>query len=148
MARSGASTVEEYLEELPPERRELVRSVRDLVRRHLPDGYVERINWGMISYEIPLERYPRTYNKQPLAYIGLASQKQYCALYLNSVYQDAEQEARLRAAFTRAGKTLDIGKSCVRFRALDDLALDAIGEVVAATPPDAFIARYEASRAR
>lgn len=146
MARSNASTVEGYLNELPPERREVVSTVRDAVLRHLPDGYKESMSWGMISYEIPLERYPETYNGQPLAFAALAAQKNYYALYLTCVYQCSKREAALREAFAKAGKRLDMGKSCVRFRKLEDLPLDAIGQIIAGIPPDDFIAQYEASR--
>lgn len=146
MARSAATTVDQYLAELPPERRAVVSKVRELVLRNLPAGYEERMNWGMISYEIPLERYPDTYNGQPLAYVALAAQKSYYALYLNCVYAGGERDAALRDAFEAAGKKLDMGKSCLRFRRVDDLALDAVGGVVASTPPEAYIALYEASR--
>ena len=148
MASSAATTVEEYLAELPPERREVVAAMRALVLRHLPAGYEERMNWGMISYEVPLARYPDTYNRQPLAYAALAAQKSHYALYLNCVHGVDEREAALREAFTAAGKKLDMGKSCVRFKRLDQLELDALGHAIASTPPEAFIAQYEASRAR
>jgi Domain of unknown function (DU1801) len=146
MARSNAATVQDYLDGLPEERRAVVAAVREVIVRHLPAGYRECMNWGMISYEIPLERYPNTYNGQPLSYVGLAAQKNHFALYLMCVYGDAGQEAWLREEFKKAGKKLDMGKSCVRFRKLDDLPLDVIGRVVARTPPDKYIARYEASR--
>lgn len=148
MPASKAATVDEYIAELPPERRPVVSAVRDLVRRNLPEGYAETMNWGMISYELPLERYPKTYNGQPLSYVALAAQKHYYALYLTSAYQDSEQGTQLAEAFKRAGKKLDIGKSCVRFKKLDDLELDAVARVVASTPPEKLIARYEASRGR
>ncbi len=146
MASSKATTVEDYLAELAPERREVVTAVRQLILRHLPEGYRETMNWGMISYEIPLERYPNTYNKQPLGYVALAAQKNYYSLYLLGVYADSEQEVRLKDEFQQAGKKLDMGKSCVRFRKLDDLALDAIAHTIAATTPEEYIAHYEASR--
>ena len=148
MAKSSATTVEEYLAELPAERRAVVAAVRDVVRRHLPEGYQETMNWGMISYEVPLERYPDTYNGQPLNYAALAAQKNYYALYLPSVYQSPEQEAWLREEFAKARKRLDLGKSCVHFKRLEDLPLDAIGRVVGSTSPEQFIARYEAGRQR
>jgi hypothetical protein len=148
MARSNAATVGEYLAELPPDRREVVSKVRDLVRHNLPKGYTETMNWGMISYELPLERYPNTYNGQPLSYVALAAQKNYYALYLMSAYQDSEQGKQLAAAFKRAGKKLDMGKSCLRFKTLDDLPLDAIGRVVASTPPEKWIAQFEAARGK
>jgi uncharacterized protein YdhG (YjbR/CyaY superfamily) len=148
MARSNAATVDQYLAELPAERREVVSKMRDLVRRNLPRGYVETMNWGMISYEIPLERYPNTYNGQPLSYVALAAQKNYYALYLTSAYPDSEQGTQLAEAFKRAGKKLDMGKSCLRFKTLDDLPLDAIARVVASMPPEKWIAQFEAARAK
>ena len=146
MVRSEAATVQEYLDELPPDRRELIAQVRNTILEHLPDGYVESMNWGMISYEIPLERYPDTYNGQPLGYVALAAQKRHYGLYLNSVYQHKEQSDWLKDEFSKAGKRLDMGKSCVRFKRLDDLPLEVIGQVIASTTPEEFIAMYEASR--
>ncbi|MGH7719026.1 MAG: DUF1801 domain-containing protein [Gemmatimonadaceae bacterium] len=145
MVSSKARTVDQYLAELPPERRAVVAKVRDTVRRNLPKGYEETMR-GMISYEIPLSRFPKTYNGLPLAYAALAAQKNYYALYLMNVYGDAKREAWFRSEFKKAGKKLDMGKSCVRFKALDDLPLDVIGQTIASTPPDELIARYEASR--
>jgi hypothetical protein len=146
MASSKAGTVEEYLQELPEERRAVVSAVRDVVLRNLPQGYREGMGFGMIGYVVPLEDYPDTYNRQPLAYAALAAQKNYYALYLNCVYQDPAQEQRLRDEFAKAGKKLDMGKSCLRFKKLDDLPLDAIGTLIAGTPPAAFIAQYERAR--
>ena len=148
MVQSKAATVEEYLEELPEDRREVVSAVRDVVRRNLPEGYRETVSWGMISYEIPLERYPDTYNRQPLSYVALAAQKNYYALYMNAAYQGSVDDGWLRREFEKAGKKLDMGKSCIRFRRLDDLPLDVIGRAVASTPPEKFIEQYEASRAK
>ncbi len=146
MVSKPVTTVEDYLAALAPERRAVVSAVRDVVRRNLPAGYQETMNWGMISYEIPLERYPKTYNKQPLAYAALAAQKNYYALYLMGAYADPAQDRLLKEEFKRAGKKLDMGKSCLRFRKLEDIPLDVIGRVIASTPPDEMIARYEESR--
>ncbi|MBA2243670.1 MAG: DUF1801 domain-containing protein [Gemmatimonadetes bacterium] len=146
MVSSSATSPEQYLSELPEERRTVVAAVRDTILRNLPEGYRESMSWGMLSYEIPLERYRNTYNKQPLGYAALAAQKNGYSLYLTCVYSDAEQERRLREGFAAAGKKLNMGKSCVRFKRLDDLPLELIGELIASTPPDQFIARYEASR--
>jgi uncharacterized protein YdhG (YjbR/CyaY superfamily) len=148
MATRKAATVEEYLQDLPEDRRAAVAAVRDAVRAHLPEGYEESLNWGMISYEVPLARYPTTYNGQPLAYAALAAQKNHYALYLNGLYLDAEATARFQEEYRATGKKLDMGKSCVRFRKLEDLPLELIGRTVAAMPPSDLIARYEASRAR
>ena len=146
MVKSTASTVQNYLDELPEDRRNVVSQVREVVLQNLPEGYQESLNWGMITYEIPLARYPKTYNKQPLAYVALAAQKNHYALYLMCVYQNSEQEAQLRADFQKAGKKFDMGKSCLRFRKLEDLPMDVIARLVASTTPDEFIQQYEQSR--
>ncbi|HEU4560194.1 MAG TPA: DUF1801 domain-containing protein [Longimicrobium sp.] len=146
MAKSAASTVDEYLAELPDDRRQALSAVREVVLRNLPEGYREMMTFGMIGYGIPLERYPDTYNGQPLAFAALAAQKNYNALYLTCVYQDSEQERELRDGFKAAGKKLDMGKSCIRFKQPGDLALDAIGRIIATTPPERFIQQYEAAR--
>lgn len=144
--RSDAQTVQQYLEELPPERREVISAVRNVILEHLPEGYVESMNWGMISYEIPLERYPHTYNGRPLGVLALAAQKNHNALYMMCVYADSHHERTLKEAYERAGKKLSMGKSCLRFKKLDELELEAIAEIIEATPPVAFIRQYEAGR--
>jgi uncharacterized protein YdhG (YjbR/CyaY superfamily) len=143
---SRAATVEDYLAELPPERRAVLAEVRKTIKRNLPNGYRETMNWGMICYEVPLARYPKTYNGQPLCYAGLAAQKSHYAIYLMGVYQNPAEARRLKEAFAREGKKLDMGKSCVRFKRLEDLPLEGIGELIAGTTPEAFIARYEEAR--
>ncbi|MCY3757368.1 MAG: DUF1801 domain-containing protein, partial [Acidobacteria bacterium] len=115
MARSSAATVEEYLQELPEERAETLRAVRRVILQHLPPGYVETMNWGMICYEVPLARCPDTYNKQPLMFAGLASQKHHMGLYLMCVYSHQGSRAEFEEKFRASGKKLDMGKSCVRF---------------------------------
>src|SRR5687768_18615754 len=127
---SKAATPEAYLAELPPERAELIGRVRDLVNANLPPGYVERMSWGMIGWELPLETYPDTYNGQPLVYAALAAQKNHNALYLNCAYASEERTERLRKAYAAAGKKLDMGKSCVRFKKADDLAEDVLAEAI------------------
>ena len=148
MVQSKAKTVEEYLKELPPERREVVAAVRKLVKKHLPKGYVESMAFGMIGWGIPLARYPNTYNGQPLGYVALAAQKNYYSLYLMSVYSDSAEERALRAAFAKAGKKLDMGKCCVRFKKLADLEMETLGRSIAANPPERLIELYEESRRR
>jgi hypothetical protein len=140
--QSSATTVEAYLDEVPADRREAIEAVRGVILANLPEGYVEAMQFGMISYVIPLERHGDTYNKQPLALVSLANQKQYMAVYLNNVYGDPEVESWFLSRYEATGKRLDMGKSCVRFRNLDDLPVDLIGEAVARTTVDAFIARY------
>jgi len=146
VAASKATTVDQYLAELPADRRAEIEKVRDLVNSALPRGYREGIGYGMIGWVIPLEDYPDTYNKQPLAYAGLAAQKNYNSLYLNCVYASKERTERLRAAFAAAGKRLDMGKSCIRFKRADDLPLDVIRDEIASTTPEQYIRIYEAAR--
>ena len=146
MVSSPAKTVPQYLASLPAERRRVISAVRRVIRSNLPPGYQETMNWGMISYEIPLKRYPDTYNGQPLMYAALAAQKNNYAVYLTGTYQDPREAAWLRAQFAKAGKRLDTGKSCIRFTSLGALPLEVIGQVIARVPVDTYIARYEASR--
>jgi uncharacterized protein YdhG (YjbR/CyaY superfamily) len=146
--QSKATSVEQYLSELPDERRPVVETVLALVRKKLPQGYRESIDYGGICWSIPLEVYPDTYNGQPLCYAALAAQKNHYALYLMGAYADPKQAEALRAGFAKAGKKLDMGKSCIRFRKLDDLALDAVAKAIAALPPKKYIALAEANRAK
>ena len=148
MVRSAAATVEEYVQELARDRREDIQAVRELVLDNLPPGYVETMNWGMITYEIPLDRYPDTYNGQPLMYAALASQKRYMSLYLMCVYSHQESRIWFEERFKASGKKLDMGKSCVRFRRVEDLPLDLIAETIAGTSVEDYIRFYEASRRR
>jgi len=148
MVSSMAPTPEAYLSELPPERAGLVSRLRDLVNANLPDGYVERMSWGMIGWEVPIELYPDTYNGQPLVYAGLAAQKNYTALYLNCVYASGERTERLKARWAATGRKLDMGKSCIRFKRAEDVAEDVLAEAIRSIPVDRFIAQYEAGRGR
>jgi hypothetical protein len=146
MVQSAAQTVKGYLDELPRVRRAVIAKVRDMIRRNLPAGYEEAMGYGMITYSIPLSRYPETYNGQPLMYVALAAQKNNYAVYLTGSYGDPTRAAKLKAGFKAAGKKLDAGKSCIRFKKLEDLPLDVIGEAIADIPADELIARYEKSR--
>lgn len=138
MVMSKAKTVAAYLDELPEDRRAAIAKVRDVVRKNLPKGYKEMME-GMIAWAVPLERYPDTYNGQPLCIAGLASQKNYNSLYLMGVYFDPKQEKLLKDAFAKAGKKLDMGKCCIRFKKVDDLPLDAIAKILASVPPEELI---------
>ena len=146
MQNKTAKSADEYLDDLPDDRRHAIAAVRAVVRKNLPNGYSEFVSWGMINYGVPLSRFPNTGNGQPLCYAALAAQKNYCSLYLMSVYGDKKQEARLRDGFKAAGKKLDMGKSCVRFKTPDDLPLDVVGELIAAVPAEQWIEIYERSR--
>ena len=144
--QSDAASVRAYLAELPEDRREIVEAVRAVILEHLPTGFEEGMQYGMIGYYVPLERYPVTYNGQPLGVAALASQKRHLSLYLMGIYGDDGESSWFRERWAETGKKLDMGKSCVRFRRLDDLALDVVGEAIARTSVDDFIAVYERSR--
>ena len=146
MQNKTAKSPDEYLADLPADRRASIAAVRAVVRKNLPKGYSEFVSWGMLNYGIPLSRFPNTYNGQPLCYAAIAAQKNYCSLYLMSVYGDKKHEARLRDGFKAAGKKLDMGKSCVRFKSPEDLPLDVVGELIASVSVEKWIAIYEQSR--
>ena len=146
MVSSKATTPAAYLASLPPERRKVVAAVRAVVKKRLPKGYVESMNWGMLSYEIPLSRYPDTYNKQPLMYLALAAQKNNYALYLSSASGNKALMGRLAAVYKASGKKLDMGKGCLRFTTLEELPLDVIGDIVASQSVEARIEASEAAR--
>ncbi|MDH5607273.1 MAG: DUF1801 domain-containing protein, partial [Anaerolineae bacterium] len=101
---SSAESVQQYLDQLPPERRPQIESVREVILDNLPSGYEEVVNWGMITYQVPLETYPDTYNKKPLMYAALASQKNHMAVYLTGIYMDEHARENFEAAYKATGK--------------------------------------------
>ena len=139
--RSNASTVAEYRAGLPEERREAIEVVRQVILQNLPEGYEEAMDWGMITYQVPLETYPDTYNKKPLMYAALAAQKNHMAVYLMAVYGDEEARRDFEAAYRATGKRYDVGKSCVRFRTLAELPLELIGATIASVSMSEFVER-------
>jgi len=145
---SDATTVEGYLADLEPERRDIVRAVYDIVHAAMPVGYDEGVAWGMITWSVPLERFPETYNGQPLAYLSLAAQKRHYALYLMGPYIDGDREQDFRERWQAGGRTLDMGKSCLRFKRIEDLDLELVSEVVASMPVEDFLATYARVRSR
>jgi hypothetical protein len=146
MVSSSAASVKDYLAELPEERRKAISAVRSIIRKNLPKGFVECMQYGMISYVIPLKRYPETYNKQPLSNVSLASQKNHMAVYLMGIYGDKKQRSWFERQHKKTGKRMDVGKCCVRFKKLEDLPLEIIGKSVAAMSVEDFIAMYERAR--
>lgn len=146
--RSEATTVKDYLASLEPDRAEAITTVRDTILYHLPDGYEEVMNWGMITYEVPLSIEPDTYNGKPLMYAALASQKRHMAVYLSGIYGDEKLREQFEADYKATGKRMDVGKSCVRFRTLDDLPLELIGSAIGAMEVDDFVAMTDAARKR
>ena len=144
--QSKATSVQQYLSELPDDRLEAIEAVRRVILENLPEGYEEAMNWGMITYEVPLSRHPNTYNKKPLMMAALASQKNHMAVYLTGVYADGESRSRFVDAYQQTGKRMDMGQSCVRFRKLEDLPLELIGKAIAEYSVDEFIELNERIR--
>lgn len=149
--QSKAKTVREYLNSLPEGRRTALEAVRNVILKNLPEGYEETMQYGMTGYVVPLSLYPVGYlgkKDVPLPYAGLASQKNHMAVYLTNIYADRDKDTErwFKEAYKASGKKMDIGKSCVRFRKLEDLPLDVIGKAVARTSVKAFIKMYENSR--
>lgn len=144
--RSSASSVQEYLESLPENRREAIEQVREVILKNLPMGIEETMNWGMISYEVPLEVYPDTYNKKPLMFAALASQKNHMAVYLSGIYCDEALRAKFENDYKASGKKMDMGKSCVRFKKLEHLPLDVIGWAIGAADMETFVLFAKANR--
>ncbi len=147
--QSKAATVAAYLKALPAERRKALQEVRKVIKAHLPKGYKEVMQYGMISYVVPLSVYPAGYlndKKTPLPYAALAAQKHHLAVYLMNIYADKDASKWFTEAYRKSRKKLDAGKSCVRFKKLEDLPLDVIGKAVARHTVSAWIKVYEASR--
>jgi len=146
MFQGKATTVAEYLSALPEDRRKVVSKLRSFVKKHMPTGYKEQIGWGVITYAVPLATLPDTYNGEPLCYTAIAAQKNYYSLYLMGVYGDATKTRRLADAYKARGRKLDMGKSCLRFKSLDEIPLDVVGDIIASTPMVTYIERYKAAR--
>lgn len=146
--QSKAATVQEYLAELPEERRTALEAVRRVIRNNLPEGYEEGMQYGMIGYYVPHSVYPSGYHcdpSQPVPFASLASQKNHMALYLMCIYGSPDEERWFREAWSATGKRLDMGKSCVRFKRIEDVPLDVVGQAVRRAPVEQFLARYESS---
>lgn len=150
--QSKAATVSQYLAELPAYRRAAIEAVRDVIRRNLDTDCEEGMQYGMIGYYVPHRVYPAGYHcdpRQPLPMFGLASQKNYMSFYLMSVYcgcvdgKETEQARWFREAWAASGKKLDMGKVCIRFKSIAELALDVIGEAVRRVPTKMYIECYE-----
>lgn len=152
--QSKAATVAEYLASLPEDRRRALEAVRKVVRANLDKDYEEGMQYGMIGYYVPHRVFPAGYHcdpKQPLPFAGLASQKNHMAVYLMGVYtgygdDSATAEASwFEQAWKKTGKKLDMGKCCVRFKKLEDVALDVVGESVRRLPASKYIRFYTAA---
>jgi len=142
---AAPASVDAYLAALPDDRRAALGAVRDVILASLDAGYEEGIQYGMIGYFVPHRVFPAGYHcdpRQPLPFAALASQKGHMSLYLMALYGDPDEAAWFTAAWARTGKKLDMGKSCVRFKKLDDLPIALVGEAVARLPAARYVARY------
>lgn len=148
MVQPSAPTVTQYLASLPPERRAVMAKVRAAVKRAMPKGYKETMGFGMICWSVPLSVLPDTYNGQPLCYVALAAHKGHTALYLMGPYGEPALLAELKAGYKAAGLKLDMGKSCLRFKSLDDIALDVVSRVISRVPMATYVAMYQKTRRR
>ncbi|XXF76218.1 DUF1801 domain-containing protein [Myxococcaceae bacterium GXIMD 01537] len=145
--QSKATTVDQYLAALPDDRRTALSAVRRVILENLDEGYEEGMQYGMIGYYVPHKVFPAGYHcdpKQPLPFAALASQKNHMAVYLMGVYGQPAQEQWFREAWAKTGKKLDMGKACVRFKKLQDVALDVLGEAIRRAPARKYIEHYEA----
>lgn len=142
------SDAKSYLAALPADRRSELETCRKVVLQNLDAEFEEGMQYGMIGYYVPHRVYPAGYHvdpKKPLPFAALAAQKHHLALYLNVVALSGDAEQAFRAQWAKSGKKLDLGKSCIRFKKAEDLALDVIGKTIRATSAKKFIAMYEAS---
>jgi len=144
--QSKAKTVSQYLKELPEDRRKAIEAVRETILKNLPKGFEEGMQYGMIGYYLPHSIYPAGYHcdpKQPLPYAHLASQKNHMAIYMMSIYSDDDQATWFRKAWTDTGKKLDMGKSCIRFKKLEDVPLKVVGQAIKRVSMRKYIEFYE-----
>lgn len=144
--QSKAKTVKQYLSELSADRRKAVEGVRKTILENLDKDYEEGMQYGMIGYFVPHRIYPSGYHcdpKQPVPFVCLASQKNYLSLYLMPIYGEDSSDKRFREQWAKTGKKLDMGKCCIRFKTLDDLALEVIGETIRRMPVRVYLKRYE-----
>ena len=146
MVQSKATTVAGYLAELPEDRRAALEAVRAVILKNLDKDFEEGMQYGMIGYYVPHSIYPPGYHcdpRQPLPFANLGSQKNHMALYLMCLYGDPKQNKAFENAWKKTGKKLDMGKACVRFRKIEDVPLDVIGQLIARVPVKNYIARVE-----
>ena len=141
------SAVDDYVASVPADRREAFDAVRATINANLPAGFEEGVEFGMLTWSVPLSTFADTYNGRPLGLIALANQKQYLAMYVLGVYATEGGEERFRTAWEATGTKLDMGKSCVRFRRVDDVPLAVVADTVRSSSVDALIAAHQRAHA-
>jgi hypothetical protein len=147
--QSKAIDVQQYIDELAAPQRAAIQAVRQMIAEAIDPAYVECMQYGMISYVVPHSIYPAGYHcdpKQPLPFAGLAAQKNHNALYFMGLYSDPKLLAAFEKRWKASGKKLDMGKSCVRFKSIDDLVPEAIAKALTAQPVPVYVSLYESLR--
>lgn len=137
------TTIKEYIDLLPDDRKKMIKKVRTIIKKNLPTGYKEVMNWGMITYEIPLKIYPDTYNKKPLMYAALANNKNNISVHLCGLYCVPSLKKKFDTEMKKQEKKIDMGKSCLRFKKMEDIPLGVIGEIVSSLSVDDYISVFQ-----
>ena len=148
LTKRPALTVSQWLKSVPADRKDAINAVRDTVNEHLPQGYEETVDWGMLAWVVPLATLPNTHNGRPLMLAALGAHTKRMTIYLMSVYGDRKIRRDFETAYKKTGKKLDIGGSCVHFKTLDDLPLDVVGNTIARIAVDEYVERYRHSRVK
>lgn len=148
LKKRPALTVSQWLASVPAERKDAINAVRDAVNEHLPQGYEETVDWGMLAWVVPLATLPNTHNGHPLMLAALGAHTKLMTIYLMSVYGDPKIRREFETAYKKTGKKLDMGGSCVHFKKLADLPLVVVGNTIARVPVDEYVERYLHSRTK
>jgi hypothetical protein len=148
VTKRPALTVGQWLASVPAERKDAINAVRDAVNEHLPPGYEETVDWGMLAWVVPLATLPNTHNGHPLMLAALGAHTKRMTIYLMSVYSDPRIRREFETAYKKTGKKLDMGGSCVHFKKLDDLPLDVVGNTIARVAVDEYVEAYQHSRTK
>lgn len=147
---SQAETPEQYIRELPEERRPVIKNIRSVILENLPSGFEETMSYGMIGYVVPHSVYPDGYHADPalpLPFMNLASQKNHIALYHSGIYSDEELKDWFTSEYNNTvGKKPDMGKSCIRFKKTDSIPLKLIGDLASKMTAEEWIELYESKR--
>ena len=145
--QSKATTVDQYINDLPEERKKPMAELRNVIKKNIPKGFQEEMGYGMAGYVVPHSKYPAGYHcdpKLPLPFMGFASQKNFIAVYHMGIYSDPKLLKWFTTEFSKQSKTrLDMGKSCIRFKKPEHIPLKLIGELAAKMTPQEWIAIYD-----
>lgn len=148
MTKRPALTVKQWLASVPAGRKDAINAVRDAVNQHLPPGYEETVDWGMLAWVVPLATLPNTHNGHPLTLAALGAHTKLMTIYLMTVYGDPKIRREFTTAYKKTGKKLDMGGCCVHFKTLDDLPLDVVGNTIARVAVDQYVEHYQNSRTK